>query len=148
MSHRKNDDGGNEGFKKVVLKEHSEVSRGMQLSVDLAKSNDNNAVLFAYLILRKAEQRLIALRDESTNYPDCKEVASLLNGELKDISGEVSKYGLNENLSNWKGLVKATGDFHRNFRAFYMMVCFLSNEVPREDFSHVEMQIEVRNKLQ
>lgn len=38
---------------------------------------------------------------------------------------------MSDNLSNWKGLVKATGDFHRNFRAFYMMVCYLGNETPR-----------------
>ena len=44
----------------------------MQLSVDLAKSNDNNAVLFAYLILKKAEQRLITMRDEAANYPSCR----------------------------------------------------------------------------
>jgi len=28
-----------------------------------------------------------------------------------------------------------------------MMVIFLSGEIPRDDLSHVEMQMEVRNKL-
>jgi hypothetical protein len=50
-------------------------------------------------------------------------------------------------VQNWKALVKATGEFHRNFRAFYMMVVFLSGEIPRDDLSHGEMQTEVRNKL-
>lgn len=54
---------------------------------------------------------------------------------------------MTESIANWKGLVKATGEFHRNFRAFYMMVVYLAGEVPREDLSHVEMQMEVRNKL-
>ena len=101
------------------------------MSVDLAKSNDTKAVLFAYLILKKAEQRLVTMRDEATNYQDCRELVNLFNSELRDISTEVVKFGLNDNLNNWKSLVKATGDFHRNFRAFYMMVCFLGNETPR-----------------
>lgn len=60
---------------------------------------------------------------------------------------EVSKYNLSENLQNWKALVKATGEFHRNYRAFYTMVAFLAGEIPREDLSHVEMQMEVRSKI-
>jgi hypothetical protein len=32
--------------------------------VDLIKSNDTNGVLFSYLILKKAEQKLVAIRDE------------------------------------------------------------------------------------
>ncbi len=43
--------------------------------------------------------------------------------------------------------MKATGEFHRNYRAFYMMVVFLAGEIPRDDLSHGEMQNEVRNKL-
>jgi hypothetical protein len=54
---------------------------------------------------------------------------------------ELSKYNLNENPQNWKALVKATGEFHRNYRAFYMMVVFLAGEIPRDDLSHVEMQL-------
>lgn len=54
---------------------------------------------------------------------------------------------MNEDLKNWKALVKATGEFHRNFRAFYMMVLFLAGETPKDDISHVEMQMEVRNRL-
>lgn len=54
---------------------------------------------------------------------------------------------MNEDLKNWKALVKATGEFHRNFRAFYMMVLFLTGETPKDDISHVEMQMEVRNRL-
>lgn len=50
-------------FKKLVQKEHSEVTRGLNVAVDLIKSNDTNAVLFAYLVLKKAEQRLAAVRD-------------------------------------------------------------------------------------
>jgi hypothetical protein len=60
---------------------------------------------------------------------------------LKEINVELSKYNMNENVANWKALVKATGEFHRNFRAFYMMVVFLSGEIPRDDLSHVEMQM-------
>jgi hypothetical protein len=43
----------------------------------------------------------------------------------------MSKYNLNENLANWKALIKSTGEFHRNFRSFYMMVAFLAGEVPK-----------------
>jgi hypothetical protein len=44
---------------------------------------------------------------------------------------------LNEDLRTWKNLVKATGEFHRNFKAFYHMVLFLSGEAPKEDCSQV-----------
>lgn len=54
---------------------------------------------------------------------------------------------MSENLINWKALVKATGEFHRNFRAFYMMVAYLAGEIPRDDLSIGEMQAEVRTKL-
>lgn len=54
-----------------------------------------------------------------------------LNGELKEISIEVAKYNLSENLANWKPLIKSTGEFHRNFRSFYMMVAYLAGEVPK-----------------
>lgn len=76
-----------------------------------------------------------------------KELVVCLNSELKQISTQLSKYSLNENVQNWKSLVKATGEFHRNFRAFYMMIVYLSGQIPRDDLSHVEMQMEVRNKL-
>lgn len=70
-----------------------------------------------------------------------------LNSELKEISLELNKYNLSENPQNWKSLLKSTGEFHRNYRAFYMMVIFLSGEAPREDLSHVEMQMEVRKQV-
>ena len=89
----------------------------------------------------------MGVRDEIGNSPEMREIVSYLNGELKDISSELGKYGLNDNPQNWKALVKATGDFHRNFRAFYMMVAYLSGETPREDLSHVDMQMDVRSKL-
>lgn len=54
-----------------------------------------------------------------------------LNAELKEISIEVGKYNLSENLANWKALIKSTGEFHRNFRSFYMMVAYLAGEVPK-----------------
>ena len=76
-----------------------------------------------------------------------KELVVCLNSELKQISTQLSKYSINENVQNWKSLVKATGEFHRNFRAFYMMIVYLSGQIPRDDLSHVEMQMEVRNKL-
>lgn len=44
-------------------------------------------------------------------------------------------------------MIKATGDFHRNFRAFYMMVVYLAGEIPRDDLTQYEMQMEVKNKL-
>lgn len=59
----------NVAFKRQILREHSEVTRGFQVAVDLIKSNDNNAVLFAYLILKKAEVRLVGLRDDVANNP-------------------------------------------------------------------------------
>ena len=87
------------------------------------------------------------IRDEVASAQEFRELLVCLNSELKEISQELAKYNLNESLQNWKALVKATGEFHRNFRAFYMMVVFLSGEIPRDDLSHVEMQTEVRNKL-
>ena len=107
----------------------------MHLAVDLIKSTDINCVLFAFLILKKAEEKLISLRDEAINIYEYKELAGCLNSELKEISVELAKYSMNENLTNWKTLVRATGEFHRNFRAFYMMVAYLANEVPRDDLS-------------
>lgn len=59
-------------FKRQILREHSEVTRGFQVAVDLIKSNDNNAVLFAYLILKKAEVRLVGLRDDVAGNPQFK----------------------------------------------------------------------------
>jgi hypothetical protein len=109
--------------------------------VDLIKSNDTNSVLFAYLILKKAESKLVAIRDEVANAPEYKELVACFNSELKEINQELGRYNLNENLQNWKALVKATGEFHRNFRAFYMLVVFLAGEIPRDDLSHVEMQM-------
>ena len=47
----------------MILKEHGEATRGFHITVDLIKSSDNNAVLFAYLILKKAEQKLVSIRD-------------------------------------------------------------------------------------
>ena len=38
---------------------------------------------------------------------------------------------MTENLANWKPLIKSTGEFHRNFRSFYMMVAYLAGEVPK-----------------
>lgn len=43
--------------------------------------------------------------------------------------------------------MKATGEFHRNSRAFYMMVLFLAGESSRDDLSIAEMQMEVRSRL-
>jgi hypothetical protein len=62
------------------------VTRGLHVAVDLIKSNDTNAVLFAFLVLRRAEQRLAAIRDEIANNPQFKEVVLCLNYELKDIN--------------------------------------------------------------
>jgi hypothetical protein len=90
---------------------------------------------------------MIQLRDEVANYPELREVMMSLNMELKEISVELSKYSINENLSNWKALIKSTGEFHRNFRSFYMMVAFLAGEVPKEDLTHVEMQMDIRSKI-
>jgi hypothetical protein len=53
----------NPNLKRVILKEHGEATRGFHIAVDLIKSNDNNGVLFAYLILKKAEQKLVSIRD-------------------------------------------------------------------------------------
>ena len=60
--------GGNPNLKRVILKEHNEATRGLHIAVDLIKSNDTNAVLFAYLILKKAEQKLVTIRDEAANF--------------------------------------------------------------------------------
>ena len=133
--------------KRQILKEHGEATRGLHIAVDIIKSNDTNCVLFAYLILKKAEQKLVTIRDEIASQSEFKDLMMCLNSELKEISMEVSKYNLSENLQNWKALVKATGEFHRNYRAFYTMVAFLAGEIPREDLSHVEMQMEVRSKI-
>lgn len=89
------------------------------------------------MILKKAEQKLVAIRDEIASQSEYKELMMCLNSELKEISQELNKYNLSENPQNWKALVKATGEFHRNYRAFYTMVAFLSGEIPREDLSHV-----------
>ena len=51
------------GLKKIILKEHGEAARGLNVAVDIIKSNDSNSVLFAYLILKKTEQKLVAIRD-------------------------------------------------------------------------------------
>lgn len=100
---------GNPNLKRQILKEHGEATRGFHIAVDLIKSNDTNSALFAYLILRRAEQRLVAIRDEVVNSPDYKELVACFNAELKEISLELSKYNINENLQNWRALVKATG---------------------------------------
>lgn len=134
-------------LKKQILKEHGEATRGLHIAVDIIKSNDTNCVLFAYLILKKAEQKLVAIRDEIASQSEFKDLMMCLNSELKEVSMELGKYNLNENIQNWKALVKATGEFHRNYRAFYTMVAFLAGEIPREDLSHVEMQMEVRSKI-
>lgn len=109
----------------------------MHLAVDLIKSNDTNCVLFSFLILKKAEEKLIQMRDEVVGGFELKELVVCFNSELKEISMELVKYGLSESLANWRALVKATGEFHRNFRAFYMMVAHLAGEVPRDDLSQV-----------
>jgi hypothetical protein len=77
--------------------------------VDLIKSNDINSVLFAFLILKKAEQKLIPIRDEVGNVPALQELVISLNTELKEIGSELAKYNINENPQNWKALVKSTG---------------------------------------
>jgi hypothetical protein len=138
---------GDMDVKRAILKEHGEATRGLHIAVDIIKSNDTNGVLFAFLILKRAEQKLVAIRDEIANNSEYKELMMCLNSELKEISSELTKYNINENPQNWKALVKATGEFHRNYRAFYAMVSFLNGEVPRDDLSHVEMQLEVRSKL-
>ena len=134
-------------LKRQILKEHGEATRGLHIAVDIIKSNDTNCVLFAYLILKKAEQKLVAIRDEIASQSEFKDLMMCLNSELKEVSMELNKYNLSENIQNWKALVKATGEFHRNYRAFYTMVAFLAGEIPREDLSHVEMQMEVRSKI-
>jgi hypothetical protein len=42
-----------QNLKKKILKEHSECNRGINLAVEIVKSNDSSAVLFAYLLLKK-----------------------------------------------------------------------------------------------
>ena len=66
------------------------------------------------------------MRDEIGNVPEFREVMMTFNSELKEISVELGKYNMNESLANWKALIKSTGEFHRNFRSFYMMVAFLA----------------------
>lgn len=44
----------------------------MNIAVDIIKSSDPNCVLFAYLILKKAEQKLVAIRDEVASQPEYK----------------------------------------------------------------------------
>ncbi len=51
----------------MVLKEHGEATRGLHIAVELIKSNDTNAVLFAFLILKRAELKLVHIRDEIAN---------------------------------------------------------------------------------
>lgn len=55
------------------------MTKGLNVAVDLIKSNDTNAVLFAYLVLKKAEQRLAAVRDEVANNADYRELVLCLN---------------------------------------------------------------------
>lgn len=117
--------GGN-NIKKVILREHGEATRGLHIAVEVIKSNDTNSVLFAYLILKRAEQKLVSIRDEIASQPEYKELMMCLNSELKEITMEVNKYNISENPLNWKALIKATGEFHRNYRAFYTMVIFLA----------------------
>lgn len=47
--------------------------------MDLIKSNDTNSVLFAFLVLKRAEQRLAAIRDEVASSPEYKELVLCLN---------------------------------------------------------------------
>ena len=61
------------------------------------------------MILKKAEQKLVAIRDEIASQSEYKELMMCLNSELKEISQELNKYNLSENPQNWKALVKATG---------------------------------------
>lgn len=96
-------------LKRLILKEHGETTRALHIAVDLIKSNDTNSVLFAFLILKKAEQKLVSIRDEVASLPECKELVTCFNSELKEISLELSKYNISENPQNWKALVKATG---------------------------------------
>jgi hypothetical protein len=64
----------------------------LHVAVDIIKSNDTNSTLFAFLILKKAEQKLVAIRDEVANQPDYKELMMCLNSELKEIATELGKY--------------------------------------------------------
>ena len=98
-----------EDHKKTILKEHGETTRGLHVAVDIIKSNDTNSTLFAFLILKKAEQKLVAIRDEVANQPEYKELMMCLNSELKEITTELGKYSITENPQNWKSLIKATG---------------------------------------
>jgi len=50
-------------MKRQILKDHGSATRGFHIAVDLIKSNDTNSMLFAYLILKRAEQRLVTTRD-------------------------------------------------------------------------------------
>ena len=84
----------NPNAKRIILKQHAEATRGFHIAVDLIKANDNNAVLFAYLILKKAEQKLAAIRDEIANSPEYKEIVVCFNSELKEIIQQLSKYNL------------------------------------------------------
>ncbi|CAM5999461.1 unnamed protein product [Sphagnum balticum] len=87
--------GSTPNLKRLILKEHGEATRGLHIAVDLIKSNDTNSVLFAYLILRKAEQKLVGIRDEIGSIPETKDLVICFNSELKEISIELSKYNLN-----------------------------------------------------
>lgn len=71
------------------------------------------------------------MRDEIGNFAEFRDIMMSLNSELKEISIEVAKYNMSESLVNWKPLIKSTGEFHRNFRSFYMMVAYLAGEVPK-----------------
>lgn len=43
-------------------------------------------MLFSYLILKKAEQKLVAIRDEVASISEYKELVVCFNSELKEIS--------------------------------------------------------------
>jgi len=56
-------DNTSEDLKKTILREHGETTRGLHVAVDILKSGDTNGALFAFLILKKAEQKLVTIRD-------------------------------------------------------------------------------------
>lgn len=66
-------------IKRQILKEHGEATRGLHIAVDIIKSNDTNCVLFAYLILKKAEQKLVTIRDEIASQSEFKDLMMCLN---------------------------------------------------------------------
>ena len=53
--------------------------------MEIIKSNDNSAALFCFLLMKKIEEKLMALRDEVANHNEYRELTASLNNELKEV---------------------------------------------------------------